>query len=170
MDAKRRKFVSHIPLIGAVLSQWNVDWTLTKESIIGTSGVNWDEVRNLFPVSKWDKIHFNSGSAGVMPLPVQDHLIDLIKYMNQRAPYEAWNDWQVIKKENLTRLAHMLNTTAEEIQVVRNTTEALNMIIYGLPLEADDEVIVAEHDYPFALNAYENRATKDKIKIKFEDD
>lgn len=126
---------------------------------------DWDYVRSLFPITQWSKVHFNSGSAGVMPLPVLDHLIELMRQMNRVAPYEAWSGWHSVRMRNLERLAQCLNTSPEELQVVRNTTEALNMIIYGLPLKVGDEVIIAEHDYPFAINAYNNRSLRDGIKV-----
>ena len=94
--------------------------------------VDWSEVRKLFPVTSWDKLHFNSGSAGVMPIPVQEYLFGLIKKMNSQAPYVAWSEWQSIKSSSLQRMASILDVQAEELMVVRNTTEALNMIMRGL--------------------------------------
>ncbi len=128
--------------------------------------VDWDAVRELFPITQWRKIQFNSGSAGVMPLPVQDHLFDLIRIMNNRAPYVAWSEWQETKKSNISRMADMLGVSPEELMVVRNTTEALNMILYGLPLKPGDQVIAAHHDYPFALNAIQQRVKRDGISCE----
>lgn len=166
MNHSRRSFLeNHVKLCGAGLLLWP-ESLLSKYKINTRGNKDWDHIRSLFPISAWEKIHFNSGSAGVMPLPVQDYLFDLIRQMNAIAPYEAWNQWQGIKSQNLTRLSQYLHTSPEEIQVVRNTTEALNMIIYGIPLNKGDEVIIAEHDYPFAINAYENRALRDGISLK----
>lgn len=132
-------------------------------------GIDWEIIRSQFSIIHWDKINFNSGSAGVMPIPVQDHLIDLMKMMNSMAPYEAWSSWQEVREDSLFRLSQLLNAGQDEIRIVRNTTEALNNIIYSLKLNRGDEIIAARHDYPYALNALENRMLRDGIIIKYVD-
>lgn len=127
--------------------------------------IDWDKVRSQFPIINWDKLYFNSGSAGVMPQIVLDNLLELVQQMNQIPPYKAWGLWADIRKENLNRLATLLNVNAQEIEMVRNTTEALNMIIYGLPLKAGDQVLYSKNDYPFAKNAWQNRAIRDGIEL-----
>ena len=128
--------------------------------------MDWGRVKQAFPISSWEKLHLNSGSAGVMPTPVQDYVIEAINYMNRKAPYEVWNEWQEIKQSNLLRLREMLGAPERSIQVVRNTTEALNMIITGLQLNSKDEIIISNNAYPFAVNAWLNRAQRDDLNIK----
>jgi len=164
--ASRRSFVKELSLLGVASLGWDAVLERLDRDINMPSGINWKAVRDLFPITSWDKINFNSGSAGVMPRPVQDHLIELIKYINTKAPYQVWGEWQEIKKENLRRLAALVGSHEQELQVVRNTTEALNMIIYGLSLKSGDEVVIGSHDYPFARNAWHNRARRDGLEIK----
>ena len=128
--------------------------------------INWDEVKRSFPISNWKKLHMNSGSAGVMPIPVQDYVIEAIKYMNVKAPYEVWNEWQDIKEQNLLSLQQMIGAQENSIEVVRNTTEALNMIITGLQLKRQDEVIISNNAYPFAINAWFNKAQREDLSVK----
>ena len=54
----------------------------------------------------------------------------------------------------------------DEIAINRNSTEALNTIIYGLPLKAGDEVIGTKQDYPNMIKAYRQRAERDGIVYK----
>ena len=163
--SSRRQFVKGASLLGL-----GINWAslIPTVRLMGsnTEGVDWGHVRDLFPISTWEKIYLNSGSAGVMPTPVQDHLIELIKKVNSKAPYEVLGEWQEIKASNLSRLAEMTNCGHGELQIVRNTTEALNMIIYGLTLDNGDEVVMGQQDYPFAKNAWLNRAKRDDLIIK----
>jgi len=129
-------------------------------------GLDWDAIKNAFPISTWEKLHLNSGSAGVMPAYVQDYVFDAIKYMNVKAPYEVWNEWQEIKEQNLVRLRQMIDAQEDSIQIVRNTTEALNMIITGLQLKTQDEIIISNNAYPFAINAWLNKAQREDLSIK----
>ncbi len=164
MSLDRRFFLKTLGVSGSVLSGITNDHILRIRDSHGS--IDWAEVRALFPISQWEKIHFNSGSAGVMPTPVQEHLFDLIRHMNGVAPYEAWSQWQKIRKSNISRLAAMIQADPEELTIVRNTTEALNMIIYGLPLTPDDEIIYSNNIYPFAKNAWDNRAVRESFKSK----
>lgn len=161
--SSRRTFVKRLSTLGVTLPfvSNSYAWSLFNED----DSINWEEVRRAFPITNWDKVYLNSGSAGVMPTPVQESLIEFMKYCNSKAPYAVWDEWQEIKKDNLKRLATMIHAQPEELQVVRNTTEALNMIIYGFPLNEGDEVIIAKHDYPFAINAWKNRSNRDGVVI-----
>ncbi len=164
MSISRRKFILRSAIASPMIYNFHQQLDLLKSQL--GEEINWDVVRAQFPIINWDKIHFNSGSAGVMPIMVQEYLTSLIAYMNARAPYEAWNDWQKIKKENIYRLSSMINAPEGSIEIVRNTTEALNMIIYGLKVDKGDEVIISSNDYPFAINAWKNRQERDEIEIK----
>ena len=160
----RRSFIRDVSLGGLLLH-----WKGSLEAMtarLKDDASRWQELRELFPISRWEKIQFNSGSAGVMPSPIQDHLIELIQYVNSKAPYQVWSEWQPIKQENLSRLGKLIGSNSESLQIVRNTTEALNMVIYGLPLTKGDSVVICEHDYPFAKNAWLNRQQRDGIVLK----
>ena len=47
-----------------------------------------------------------------------------------------------------SRIASQLNVSADEIALVRNTSEANNMINNGLPLEAGDEILLWDQNHP----------------------
>jgi selenocysteine lyase/cysteine desulfurase len=64
------------------------------------------------------------------------------------------------------KLALLAGASPEEIAVNRNATEALNTIIYGLPLKKDDEVIGTKQDYPHMVQAYRQRALREGIVYK----
>lgn len=157
----RRTILKQLPILAGmptVLSDFNCN-------NFDHSQLNWDQVKQAFPISNWEKLHLNSGSAGVMPSPVQEYVIEAIKYMNSKAPYEVWQEWQDIKTKNLHRIQLMVGATQQSIQIVRNTTEALNMIISGLQLSSKDEVIISNNAYPFAMNAWLNKARRDDLNI-----
>jgi len=130
----RRRFLETTSLLGAtsLLSKSGV--SLTEEILGSNLGVDWEAVRSQFPITNWKKIYLNSGSAGVLPIQVSDHLVELIRYVSTQAPYQIWNEWQEIKQSNLSRLGKLIDAKSTELQVVRNATEALNMIITGLTI------------------------------------
>ncbi len=126
---------------------------------------DWDYIAGLFPVRNWDKLHLNSGSAGVMPSHLIKNTCNLIHELNSAAPYEVWGKWQKIKNHNISRLQDICNGNNGVFSLVRNTTEGLNTIISNLKLSAGDEIIYADHDYPYVVNAIKNRAKRDALSL-----
>jgi len=77
--------------------------------------------------------------------------------------------WRVMDKgrEPLRqKLAELAGTLPDELAIDRNSTEALNTIIYGLPLQKGDEVIGTKQDYPNMINAWRQRALRESIVYK----
>lgn len=163
--SSRRSFVKQVSL-ATVLSQWSNSINALPYRSHSTDAIDWEAIRNLFPVIHWDKIHFNSGSSGVLPIPVLEYLNELTVALNSKAPYQTWSDWTEEYQSNKVRIAELVGSDTEEIQFVRNTTEALNLIIQGIPLQSGDEVLVSEHAYPYAANAWTNRAKRDALQIR----
>jgi len=54
-----------------------------------------------------------------------------------------------------------------EIAIDRNTTEAMNSIIFGLPLKAGDEIILTKQDYPNVINSWKLREKRDGVILKW---
>ena len=77
--------------------------------------------------------------------------------------------WQILDqgREPLReKLAHLAGAQPGEIAIDRNSTEALNTIIYGFPFKSGDEVIGTKQDYPNMIQAYRQRAERDGIVYK----
>lgn len=47
-----------------------------------------------------------------------------------------------------TRLAALLHTVPEQVALLRNTTEAMNLVLQGLPWQPGDELLGSDQDYP----------------------
>ena len=64
-------------------------------------------------------------------------------------------------------LAHMCNASTEEIALFRNATEALNNAIFGIPLNAHDEVVACRQDYIKCVSSWKQRELREHIKINW---
>ena len=63
--------------------------------------------------------------------------------------------WNVVGKGRETvrqNLASLSGCSDEEVAIVRNTTEALETVIFGLDLKKGDEVVLTKQDYPNIIN------------------
>jgi selenocysteine lyase/cysteine desulfurase len=126
----------------------------------------WSVIQDAYSASKSDVLILNNGGVSPSPIVVQDALE---KYNRQAAQGPSYHMWRVIDKgrEPLRkRLATLGGCDPEEIAINRNATEALNTIIFGLPLEKGDEVIGMKYDYPNMMNAWRQRQMRDGIVYK----
>jgi selenocysteine lyase/cysteine desulfurase len=57
-------------------------------------------------------------------------------------------------------ISRFLGVSPEEFVITRNTTEALNNIIHGIPLERGEEVLYSSREYPSMNEALEQRAMR----------
>jgi selenocysteine lyase/cysteine desulfurase len=76
--------------------------------------------------------------------------------------------WRILDqgREPLRKdLARISGCSPEEVAIHRNASEALETVIFGLPLKAGDEVVVCKFDYPNCVNAWKQRELRDGIKL-----
>ena len=128
----------------------------------------WASVRNSFRPNQ-DAINLNNGAVSPFPVPVQKAL-EIHQLFGNALPAENLveqrkNKLEVVRK----KLATFAGCLQEEIAFTRNATEALDNLIYGIPLNAGDEVVVSGYDYPHMLNAWKKRAKQDGIVLKWVD-
>ncbi len=126
----------------------------------------WLEVRNQFSISN-ELILLNNGSVSPQPKTVIEAFEKEIIFANLGPSYFL-RVVQEQKRETLrTRISNWLNVEAEEIAFTRNTTESLNTIIFGIPLNKGDEVVLSPYDYPFVINAWKQRSKREGIVLKW---
>ena len=124
----------------------------------------WGWVRESYTMSP-NIINLNNGGVSPQPKVVQDALERYNRIANEGPSYYMWNTLGDGRESVRMKLADMAGCSPEEIAINRNTTEAMNTVIFGLNLKAGDEVIVAKQDYPNLLNAWKQREKRDGIKL-----
>ena len=113
----------------------------------------WYQVQKSFTVSP----HFINLENGYFTLAA-DEVIDAqirnIKMINEQPSWymrkKQWDDRAAIKK----MVAEFAGVSPEEIALLRNTTEALNVVILGLNMNAGDEAVMTNQDYGSMLEAF----------------
>ncbi|MCO5280933.1 MAG: aminotransferase class V-fold PLP-dependent enzyme [Chitinophagales bacterium] len=126
----------------------------------------WQQIREQFTLSP-EIINLNNGAVSPQPLAVQQAHIENYQYSNLAPSYFMWQKLDEQREPLRNKVADFCGVSTEEIAFNRNTTEGLSTIIFGLNLKAGDEVVVSKHDYPFALNAWQQRALRDGIKLNW---
>jgi selenocysteine lyase/cysteine desulfurase len=67
---------------------------------------------------------------------------------------------EALKEEARSRLAVMLGISADELAIVRNTSEANNTIVQGVPIKADEEVVIWDQNHPSNSVAWDVQASR----------
>jgi len=128
----------------------------------------WQQIRQAYTVSA-TVINLNNGGVSPQPKVVQD-AVERYNRLSNETPSYYMSRILAFNKEPLRRqLAALAGCTKEEIAIHRNTTESLANIIFGLPLNAGDEIVLTKQDYPNMINAWKQRAERDGIVLKWID-
>lgn len=64
-----------------------------------------------------------------------------------------------------TRIAARLKVTAQEIALVRNSSEANTVAVRGLALSPGDRIILTDHNHPSTLDSWKLRAEREKLDL-----
>ncbi len=126
----------------------------------------WNWIQQSFTASP-NIINLNNGGVSPQPKVVQDTFEHFNRLANQGPAYYMW---QVLDegRENVRRdLADLAGCSTENIAIQRNTSEALETVIFGLRLEKGDEVVLTRQDYPNMINAWKQRERRDGIVLKW---
>src|SRR5580658_7319469 len=125
----------------------------------------WSVIQRAYSVSP-QIINLNNGGVSPSPIVVQQAVERYNQLSNEGPSYFMWRILDEGREPLREKLADLGGCSPEEVAVDRNSTEALNTIIYGLDLKAGDEVIGTKQDYPNMIQAYRQRAMREGIVYK----
>ncbi|HEX6915371.1 MAG TPA: aminotransferase class V-fold PLP-dependent enzyme [Chitinophagaceae bacterium] len=125
----------------------------------------WSVIQQAFTVNP-SIVNLNNGGVSPSPRIVQEAVERYNKLANEGPSYYMWRVIDMGREPLRQKLAALAGCDTEEIAVNRNSTEALNTVIYGLPLKAGDEVIGTRQDYPNMINAWKQRQQREGIVYK----
>ncbi len=124
----------------------------------------WQTIQQAYTVS--GIINLNNGGVSPSPLVVQQAVERYNKMANEGPSYYMWRIMDKGREPLREKLAQLACVDHDEIAINRNATEALNTIIFGLPLQKGDEVIGTKQDYPNMVNAWKQRQLREGIRYK----
>ncbi|MEP6615480.1 MAG: aminotransferase class V-fold PLP-dependent enzyme [Ginsengibacter sp.] len=122
----------------------------------------WAVIQQAYSVNP-NMINLNNGGVSPSPRVVQDALDRYNKMINEGPSYFMWRILDQGREPLREKLADLAGALPGEIAVNRNSTEALNTVIFGLPLQKGDEVIGTKQDYPNMINAWRQRQSREGI-------
>jgi hypothetical protein len=108
---------------------------------------------------------FNFGYAGICPTKIAGLQQDFRAIMNKQ-PASILEKVKIeLREQNREKLSEWLGVSSKNLAFCNNSTEGLNHVIFGLPLERKSKVLLCAYDYPFARNAWSQRCKRTSIDI-----
>ncbi|MFM2326512.1 MAG: hypothetical protein RIR31_714 [Bacteroidota bacterium] len=174
----RRSFLNKIGLLsGAALSAniFQPAWSRNLKSALknaenvapsdlATDDEFWYYVQQSYTISS-GFINLNNGGVSPAPKVVADAMKRYYDISNEAPSYFMWRVIDQGREPLRKNLAQLAGCDAEEIAMLRNASEALEAVIFGIELKAGDEVVLAKQDYPNMIGAWKQREKREGIKL-----
>ena len=124
----------------------------------------WLQVRNQFAFTE-NAVPMNAANLCPSFRAVTDSVEHFTADVDRDCSFNNRAKYTNLLERCRSRIASQLNVSADEIALVRNTSEANNMINNGLPLEAGDEVLLWDQNHPTNNVAWDVRAERFGLHI-----
>ena len=125
----------------------------------------WLEIQQAFTVDR-SLINLNSGGVSPSPRIVQEAMKGHLDYSNEAPVYTMWRILEPQREGVRQRLGRAFGCDAEEIALVRNSSEGLQICQLGFDLEPGDEVLTTTQDYGRMITTFKQRERRDGIVLK----
>ncbi|HAW19469.1 MAG TPA: aminotransferase [Flavobacteriales bacterium] len=122
----------------------------------------WSWVRHNYTTSS-NIINLNNGGVSPHPKTVQDAVQRFTELSNEAPSYYMWRVFEKGRETIREKLADLAGVNSEEIAINRNTTEALDTIIFGLDMNAGDEFVTSNFIYPNMNQAWKQRELREGL-------
>ncbi|MDH5345698.1 MAG: aminotransferase class V-fold PLP-dependent enzyme, partial [Gammaproteobacteria bacterium] len=107
-----------------------------------------------------DHVPMNAANLCPMPTVVTEAHARYAAALDRSLSSATRQGVEAFKETARAKVAGLLGISADELAIVRNTSEANNVIVQGLPLGAGDEVVLWDQNHPSNLVAWEVQAAR----------
>ena len=125
----------------------------------------WQQVRRAFPFQE-RRVPMNAANLCPSPLVVSDRVSQLTRDIDVDCSFNNRAKFKRLLEVSRRRVAEGLGVSPDEIALVRNTSEANNIINGGLDLEPGDEVVLWDQNHPTNNVAWEVRAARFRLNLR----
>lgn len=120
---------------------------------------DWQQIRKQF-LFREEKVPMNAANLCPSPRQVAHRVEELTRDIDVDCSFPNRQKFSALLEESRRKVAELLGVTADEIALVRNTSEGNNIINNGLALRAGDEVVVWSQNHPTNHVAWQVRAAR----------
>ena len=125
----------------------------------------WQQVRELFAFRE-ERVPMNAANLCPSPETVAETVTELTRSIDVDCSFQNRARFESDRETTRTLVAGQLGAEADEIALVRNTSEANNIINNGLDLKAGDEVVIWDQNHPTNNVAWAVRAQRRGFTVR----
>ena len=126
----------------------------------------WHAVRSQFLLRE-NLALMNAANLCPSPFPVMEAVFKYTRDLDYDASFQNRGKYRQIREDTREKMARLLGAHSDEIALVRNTSEANNVISTGYHLGADDEVLLSDLNHPSNNQAWQVKARRYGFKINY---
>jgi selenocysteine lyase/cysteine desulfurase len=108
----------------------------------------------------------NAANLCPSPRPVSERAAELTRDMDHDCSFPNREKFTGLLEQSRSCVAAQIGASRDEVALVRNTSEANNIINNGLPLKTGDEVVIWDQNHPTNNVAWDVRASRFGIVVK----
>ena len=124
----------------------------------------WSVVRQAYPPQE-PLLNLNNAAVSPPPLVVENAAAEALRMVSRNPDVNMWTHLDAALPGVKAQLAPLAGCTAEEIALNRNSTEGLCTAIFGIPLQAGDQVLLSAWEYPSVRAAWLQRQQREGIEV-----
>ena len=162
----RRSFLKEVAASAAFLPialESSEASTLAETSVDGEA--YWHLVRAQFSFTE-KKVPMNAANLCPSSRAVSERVSELTADIDRDCSSNNRGKFNGLREESRSKVAKQLGVSADEIALVRNTSEANNTINNGISLEEGDEVVLWDQNHATNNVAWDVRAARFGLKVK----
>ena len=125
----------------------------------------WAEVQRAFTVDR-TLVNLNNGGVSPSPAFVQDAMKKHLDLSNKAPTYYMWQIQEPMREGVRQRMAREWGVDPEEIAFVRNASEGLQTLQFGMDLQRGDEVLTTTQDYGRMITTFRQRERREGVILK----
>lgn len=125
----------------------------------------WKEVRGFYRPPE-DLLDFDQAASAATPIPVVEACAQHARKLSRGPSHRFGAMWLDEVEASRKALAAYLGTQTEVMAFVGSATVGLNTVLHGFPMNAGDEILVTDHEYPDMIETILTRERRDGIVMR----
>jgi len=159
----RRSFLRGLTYVGSAAA--SVGQLRPMLAAVAGGDSYWNLVKEQFPLRP-GKIPMNAANLCPSPRSVAERVAELTRDLDADVSFQNRDKFHATLEASRRKVAGQLGVSAEEIALVRNTSEANNVINNGLSLKPGDEIVLFDQNHPTNNVAWDVRAARFGYTVK----
>ncbi len=161
----RRKFLNNLGMLLFSGAATRSNTGIGQEQFAFSDAGYWDLVRAQFSFEE-SAVPMNAANLCPSFRSVSNAVSSLTQDIDKDCSFNNRSKFGTLLEESRDIIARQLNVDTDEIALVRNTSEANNIINNGLTLSAGDEVVLWDQNHPTNNIAWSIRAERFGFSVK----